>query len=77
MPGLDREALQEAVLRIQKLSDDSWWALHSSCTLMEAEAWLGPSGNRFGQTVHSCQRELREMLAKAVAMAKDELARAK
>ncbi|MGP3921242.1 hypothetical protein [Nonomuraea sp. 10N515B] len=77
MPGLDREAMQAAMLRIQKLSDDSWWALHASCTLMEADTWVGPSGNRFGHTVHSCQRELHEMLAKAVTMAKDELARAK
>ncbi|TMR90169.1 hypothetical protein [Nonomuraea basaltis] len=77
MPGLDREAMQAAMLRIQKLSDDNWWALHASCTLMEAEAWVGPSGNRFGQTVHSRQRELHAMLAQAVTMAKDELARAK
>ncbi|RVX44907.1 hypothetical protein EDD27_7674 [Nonomuraea polychroma] len=77
MPGLDREAMQAAMLRIQKLSDDNWWALHASSTLMEAEAWVGPSGNRFGDTVHGSQRELRAMLAQAVTMAKDELARAK
>lgn len=77
MPGLDREAMQAAMLRIQKLSDDNWWTLHASCQLTEADAWVGPTGNRFGQSVHSCQRELHAMLTQAVTMAKDELARAK
>ena len=62
MPGLDREAMQAAALRIQKLSDDNWWALHASCKLMEAEAWVGPTGSRFGQSVQSYQRELHAML---------------
>ncbi|MEV5498738.1 hypothetical protein AB0M50_25390 [Nonomuraea fuscirosea] len=73
MPGPDRELMQAAVQRIQKLSDDNWWALHASCQLMEAEAWVGPTGDRFGQSVHNCQRELRALLAQAVAMARDEL----
>jgi hypothetical protein len=77
MPDLDREAMQAAVLRIQKLSDDNWWALHASCKLMEADAWVGPTGSRFGQSVHNYQQELHAMLTKAVAMARDELARAK
>ncbi|MFK4039356.1 hypothetical protein ACI2LC_26450 [Nonomuraea wenchangensis] len=77
MPGLDREAMQAAMSRIQKLSDDNWWALHASCTLMEAQAWVGPSGNRFGDAVHKNQQELRAMLVKAVTMAQDELAKAK
>ncbi|MFF4625814.1 hypothetical protein [Nonomuraea jabiensis] len=74
MPGLDREAMQAAVLRIQKLSDENWWALHPSCTLMDAQAWVGKSGSRFEQTLQSRQRELRAMLARAVADARDELA---
>ncbi|MFF4198811.1 hypothetical protein [Nonomuraea sp. NPDC001831] len=77
MPGLDREAMQAAMSRIQKLSDDNWWVLHASCTLMEAQAWVGPSGTRFSDTVHKSQQELRAMLAKAVSLAQDELARAK
>ncbi|GAA3112740.1 hypothetical protein [Nonomuraea salmonea] len=77
MPGPDRELIQAAVQRIQKLSDDNWWALHASCQLMEADAWVGPTGDRFGQSVHNCQRELHMMLAQAVAMARDEAARAK
>ncbi|MFG1947758.1 hypothetical protein [Nonomuraea sp. NPDC048826] len=77
MPGPDREAMQAALARIQKLSDDNWWALHASCQLMEADAWVGPAGNRFDQSVHSYQRELHAMLTQAVAMARDELARAK
>ncbi|MGW4794755.1 hypothetical protein ACWEPC_20330 [Nonomuraea sp. NPDC004297] len=77
MPGLDREAMQAAMSRIQKLSDDNWWALHASYTLMEAQAWVGPSGNRFGDTVHRSQQELRAMLAKAVTLARDEMTRAK
>jgi hypothetical protein len=74
MPGLDREAMQAAVLRLQKLSDDNWWTLHPSCTLMDAKAWVGKSGSRFEQALHGRQRELRAMLARAVADAKDELA---
>ncbi|MFI7424508.1 hypothetical protein [Nonomuraea sp. NPDC049684] len=74
MPGLDREAMQAAVVRIQKLSDDHWWTLHPSCTLMDARAWVGPSGSRFQQALLSRQRELRAMLAQAVAAANDELA---
>jgi hypothetical protein len=75
MAGLGREAMQAAVERIQKLSDDNWWALAASCTLMSKEAWTGPTGNRFGDTVQGTQRELRAMLAKAVTTARDELAR--
>lgn len=55
MPGPDRELMQAAVQRIQKLSDDNWWALHASCQLMEARAWVGPTGDRFGQAVHNYQ----------------------
>ncbi|MFI7466860.1 hypothetical protein [Nonomuraea sp. NPDC049646] len=76
MPGLDREAMQAAMSRIQKLSDDNWWVLHASCTLMEAQAWVGPSGTSFGDAVHKSQQELRAMLAEAVTMARDELTRA-
>lgn len=73
MPGPDRELMQAAVQRIQKLSDDNWWTLHASCQLMEADAWVGPTGSRFDQSVHNSQRELHAMLAQAVAMARDEL----
>ncbi|WP_043635480.1 hypothetical protein [Nonomuraea candida] len=74
MPGLDREAMQAAAERIQKLSDDNWWTLHPSCSLMAARAWVGESGSRFEQNLHNRQRDLRAMLARAVAAAKDELA---
>ncbi|GAB2947622.1 hypothetical protein ACFMQL_09980 [Nonomuraea fastidiosa] len=76
MPGPDRELMQAAVQRIQKLSDDNWWVLHASCRLMEARAWVGPTGDRFGQAVHNYQHELHMMLTQAVTMAKDAAARA-
>ncbi|MDA0632012.1 hypothetical protein OUY22_01185 [Nonomuraea sp. MCN248] len=44
---------------------------------MEAGAWVGPAGNRFDQAVHGYQRELHAMLTQAVALARDELSRAK
>ncbi|NRQ30291.1 hypothetical protein HII36_00335 [Nonomuraea sp. NN258] len=74
MPDLNREAMQAAVTRIQKLSDDNWWTLNPSCTLMTREAWVGPTGNRFNQAVHSRERELRAMLSQAVASAREKLA---
>lgn len=75
MPGPDRELMQAAVQRIQKLSDDNWWSLHASCRLMEADAWVGPAGNRFNGSVHNAQKELHAMLSQAVAMARDKLVR--
>ncbi|MEU8143030.1 hypothetical protein [Nonomuraea sp. NPDC048901] len=74
MPDLDREAMRAAAQRIQKLSDDHWWTLHPSCQLMDAGAWVGPTGGHFGQTVHGRERELRAVLARAVADASDKLA---
>jgi hypothetical protein len=69
MGDIDREVVE----RIQKLSDEHWWALNTSCALMAAETWMGPTGDRFGADVHGDQRELRDMLANAVASAKDKL----
>ena len=71
------QAMQATAERIQRLSDEHWWALDPSCTLMAGGAWVGPAGKRFGDEVHSRQRELRAMLANAVASAKHELAKAK
>ena len=42
MADLDREAMRAAVARIQRLSDEHWWALDPSCRLMENDALLGP-----------------------------------
>jgi hypothetical protein len=71
---LDREAMRAAVARIQRLSDEYWWALDPSCRLMENDAWVGPTGARFGTEVHADQRELRDLLAKAVHSAQSRLA---
>ncbi|GII95594.1 hypothetical protein [Sinosporangium siamense] len=74
MANMDREAMQAAADRIQRLSDDHWWALDPSCRLMQNNAWMGPTGTRFGTDVHGDQRELRDLLAKAVHSARNKLA---
>lgn len=74
MANLDRKAMQAVVQRIQRLSDEHWWALDPSCRLMEGDAWVGPAGARFDAQVHADQRELREMLAQAVHSANQKLA---
>ncbi|MFG1701377.1 hypothetical protein [Nonomuraea sp. NPDC049309] len=74
MPDPDLEVMQEALRRIQKLSDDHWWALHPTCTLMENDAWVGPTGRRFGKDVHADQQALRDMLTKAVEEARAKVA---
>ncbi|GIH77523.1 hypothetical protein [Planobispora longispora] len=74
MTDLDREAMRAAVERIQRLSDEHWWALDPSCRLMENDAWVGPAGSRFGTRVHADQRELRAMLTEAVHSANQKLA---
>ncbi|TDD51299.1 hypothetical protein E1286_10575 [Nonomuraea terrae] len=58
--------MRAMVERIRRLSDEHWWALHTSCRLMEAGAWVGPAGARFAAQVHADQRELRELLEEAV-----------
>ncbi|GGS47917.1 hypothetical protein GCM10010156_03350 [Planobispora rosea] len=74
MTDLDREAMRAAVERIQRLSDEHWWALDPSCRLMENDTWVGPAGSRFGTQVHADQRELRAMLTEAVHSANQKLA---
>ncbi|MCG5214005.1 hypothetical protein [Streptosporangium sp. KLBMP 9127] len=74
MADLDREAMRAVVERVQRLSDEHWWALDPSCRLIAGDAWVGPAGTRFGADVHADQRELRDMLAKAVHSAKAKLA---
>ncbi|TDE30706.1 hypothetical protein E1295_40955 [Nonomuraea mesophila] len=74
MPEPDREAMQAALARIQRLSDEHWWTLHQVCGLMRGDAWVGPAGRRFGEEVHAAERALREMLSKAVADARHRLA---
>jgi hypothetical protein len=71
---LDREAMRAVAQRIQRLSDDHWWALDPACRFMEKDAWVGPTGARFDTQVHADQRELRAMLAQAVDSAKQKLA---
>lgn len=60
--------------RIQRLSDEHWWALDPSCRLMEKDAWVGPTGDRFDAQVHADRRELQNMLAQAVHSANQKLA---
>ncbi|MBG0816010.1 hypothetical protein [Planomonospora sp. ID82291] len=66
--------MRAVVERIQRLSDEHWWALDPSCRLMEGDAWVGPTGSRFGTQIHADQRELRDLLAKAVDSANRKLA---
>lgn len=70
MADLDRAAMRAVVERIQRLSDEHWWALDPSCRLMENDTWVGPAGTLFGTEVHADQRELRDLLAKAVHSAR-------
>ncbi|MBG0828957.1 hypothetical protein HS041_14375 [Planomonospora sp. ID67723] len=74
MADLDREAMRAVAERIRRLSDEHWWALDPSCRLMENDAWVGPAGSRFGTQVHADQRELRDMLTRAVHSANQKLA---
>ncbi|MEU0567568.1 hypothetical protein ABZ297_19580 [Nonomuraea sp. NPDC005983] len=74
MADLDHVAMRAAAERIQRLSDEHWWALDSSCRLMENDAWVGPTGARFDAQVHADQRELRDMLTQAVHSANRKLA---
>jgi hypothetical protein len=68
------QELQAAVARIQRLSDDYWHALDSTCGAMDDRAWIGPAGRRFGTAVHSDRSELQGQLVKAVRSAQSKLA---
>lgn len=70
----DREAIRAAVERIQRLSDEHWRALDPTCALMDDQAWVGPTGDRFGAEVQACRRELRALLTTAVNSARAKLA---
>ncbi|MGI5270093.1 hypothetical protein ACQEUU_13150 [Nonomuraea sp. CA-218870] len=74
MADLDRDAMRAAAERIQRLSDEHWWALTPSCRLMESDTWVGPTGARFDTQVHADQRELQAMLKQAVHSANAKLA---
>jgi hypothetical protein len=74
LADLDRQAMRSVTERIQRLSDEHWWALDPSCRLMEKDAWVGPTGARFDVQVHADQRELRTMLTWAVHSANRKLA---
>ncbi|MGW0806712.1 hypothetical protein [Nonomuraea sp. NPDC002799] len=73
MADLDRRAMRAVAERIQRLSDEHWWALDASCRLMENDAWVGPTGSRFDIQVHADQRELRNMLTRSVHSANQKL----
>jgi hypothetical protein len=66
--------LQAAVARIQRLSDDYWHVLDSTCGAMDDSVWMGPAGRRFGSAVHADRGELWGQLSKAVRSAQDKLA---
>ena len=68
------QELQAVVARIQRLSDDYWHALDSTCGAMDDRAWIGPAGRRFGTAVHSDRSELQGQLVKAVRSAQSKLA---
>jgi hypothetical protein len=69
----DHRDAQEAATRIQQLSDYYWHALDASCAALEDDAWVGPTGRRFGSDVHAARRELQAQLAAAVDAAKSRL----
>lgn len=69
----ERRELQDAINRIQRLSDEHWYVLDPSCNLMEDKAWLGPAGSRLNDSTHDDRRELRTQLARAVESARDKL----
>jgi hypothetical protein len=71
---LDREAMRAVAERIRRLSDEHWWALDTSCRLMDDDAWVGPAGARFGARLRADQRELRDLLTQAVHSAGRRLA---
>ncbi|GLY84782.1 hypothetical protein [Actinoallomurus iriomotensis] len=66
--------LRVALARIQRLSDDHWHALDPTCGAMDADAWMGPAGRRFGSSVRSDRVELRGQLSQAVRNAQAKLA---
>ncbi|MFG1702460.1 hypothetical protein ACFLIM_04640 [Nonomuraea sp. M3C6] len=74
MADLNRPAMRAVAERIQRLSDEHWWALDPSCRLMENHAWVGPTGGRFDAQVQADRRELRAMLTQAVHSANHKLA---
>lgn len=74
MADLDSQTMRAVAQRIQRLSDEHWWDLHTTCRLMEGDAWVGPAGSRFGAQVHADQRELWELLKQAVHSADEKLA---
>lgn len=74
LADLDRQAMQAVAERIQRLSDEHWWALQPSCRLMENETWVGPAGSRFGTQIHADQRELWALLKQAINSAHQKLA---
>ncbi|WP_336204710.1 hypothetical protein [Nonomuraea sp. LPB2021202275-12-8] len=73
MADLDREAIRAVAQRIQRLSDEHWWALDPSCRLMDGDAWVGSAGARFDAQLRADQQELRSMLAQAVDSAHQKL----
>lgn len=73
MSAGERRDLQEALNRIQRLSDEHWRVLDPSCNLMEDDAWLGPAGRKLNGSVHDDRQELRAQLARAVEIARDKL----
>ena len=74
MADLERPAMRAVAERIQRLSDEHWWALDPSCRLMENDAWVGPTGARFDAQVHADRQELQGMLTQAVHSANQKLA---
>lgn len=73
MSAGERRELQEALSRIQRLSDEHWRTLDPSCNLLDDDAWLGPAGRKLGTSVHEDRRELRAQLIRAVEGARDKL----
>jgi hypothetical protein len=69
----DYRDAQEAARRIQQLSDEYWHTLDMSCTALEDDAWIGPTGRRFADDVHTERRKLQIELAAAVRSARAKL----
>lgn len=74
MSAGERRELQEALSRIQRLSDEHWHELDPSFNLLEQDAWMGPAARKLSDSIHDDRRALRLQLTRAVESARDKLA---
>jgi hypothetical protein len=73
MADISYQEAQEAVNRIQRLSDEHWHVLDAPCRAMDEGAWIGPEARAFRDEVGRERRELQSQLAEAVHLAREKL----